>query len=122
MTSTWAMKKKTSGKLRGWLNAQGYEQVDGKHYFADSIAAPVTNAMTVRVCFTFMAMNPNWIAEIMDVEGAFLQGKFKNGKQIYGWRFQMEWTTALQMNVPIYRTKQAGACFHRKLAGGEDQG
>jgi hypothetical protein len=72
------MKRKISGKLRGQLNACGYEQVDRKHYFSDSIAAPVTNDMIVRVCFVMMAMNPNWIAKIMDVEGAFLQGRFKN--------------------------------------------
>ena len=83
MTSTWAMKKKSSGKLRGRLNARGYEQVDGVHYFADSIAVPVTNANTVRTVLTLFAMNPNWIAEVVDVEGAFLQGRFKNGEEMY---------------------------------------
>ena len=38
MTTTWAMKKKPSGKLRGRLNARGYEQVEGKSYYNDSIA------------------------------------------------------------------------------------
>ena len=33
MTTTWAMKKKASGKLCGRLNARGYEQVEGKHDF-----------------------------------------------------------------------------------------
>ena len=28
MTSTWAMKQKANGKLRGRLNAQGYEQIE----------------------------------------------------------------------------------------------
>ena len=32
MTSTWAMKKKSSGKFRARLNARGYEQVEGEHY------------------------------------------------------------------------------------------
>ena len=31
LTTAWACKKKPSGKLRGRLNIQGYEQVDGKH-------------------------------------------------------------------------------------------
>ena len=68
LTSTWAMKKKTNGRLRGRLNARGYEQIDGEHYFGDSISAPVTNAVTVCICFTLMAMNPDWVAEVMDVE------------------------------------------------------
>ena len=52
MTTTWAMKKKTNGKFRGRLNARGYEQVDGQHYHSENIAAPVTNANTVRVVMT----------------------------------------------------------------------
>ena len=32
MTSTWAMKQKANGKLRGRLNARGCEQIEGKHY------------------------------------------------------------------------------------------
>jgi len=31
LTSTWAMKKKASGKFRARLNARGFEQVDGIH-------------------------------------------------------------------------------------------
>ncbi len=30
-----------------------------------------------------MAACPEWIAVVIDVEGAFLQGKFVNGDQIY---------------------------------------
>ncbi len=30
-----------------------------------------------------MAACPMWIAIVIDVEGAFLQGKFENGEQIY---------------------------------------
>ena len=83
MTTTWAMKKKTNGKFRGRLNARGYEQVDGQHYHSENTAAPVTNANTVRVVMTLWCANPNWVAEVMDVEGAFLQGKFKDGERLY---------------------------------------
>ena len=34
MTTTWVMKKKASGKLRGRLNAHRYEQIDGIYYVA----------------------------------------------------------------------------------------
>ena len=78
MSTVWAMKKKPSGKLRGRLNVRGYEQIEGKSYYSDSIAAPVTNANSVRVVWVLMAACPEWIAVVIDVEGAFLQGKFVN--------------------------------------------
>ena len=122
MTTTWAMKKKTNGKFRGRLNARGYEQIDGKHYHAQNIAAPVTNANTVRIVVTLLCMNAKWIAEVVDVEGAFLQGKFKDGEELwieipdgmdkyYGDRKD----TVLKMNVPLYGTKQAAHCFYVTL-------
>ena len=83
MTSTWAMKKKTNGKLRGRLNARGYEQIDGQHYTAQNIAAPVTNEHTVRVVMALMCANPEWVAEVVDVEGAFLQGRFTYGEVLH---------------------------------------
>jgi hypothetical protein len=30
-----------------------------------------------------MCCNPKWVAEALDVEGAFLQGKFRDGEKIY---------------------------------------
>ena len=124
MTTTWAMKKKPSGKLRGRLNARGYEQVEGKSYYSDSIAAPVTNANSVRIVWVLMATNPEWIAKIVDVEGAFLQGKFVNGEvmyievpdgmeEFYGRREDV----VLLLNAPIYGTKQAAFCFYKTLVG-----
>ena len=61
-----------------------------------------------------MCMNPNWIAEIVDVEGAFLQGKFENGEVMYidvpdGMElfYGNHKDVVLHLNVPIYGTKQA---------------
>ena len=83
MTSTWAMKQKANGNLRGRLNAQGSEQIEGKHYFKYDLAAPVTNVTSVRIVLILMAMNTAWIAEVIDINGAFLQGKFTNGEVLY---------------------------------------
>ena len=83
MSTTWAMKQKASRKLCGRLNAWGYEQLEGQHYYADSIFAPVNNPNTIQILLMPMCMNPKWKAEIVDVEGAFLQGKFKNGEEMY---------------------------------------
>ncbi len=50
MTTTWAMKEKPNGTLRGRLNTRGYEQVEGKSYYNDAIAASITKANSVKLC------------------------------------------------------------------------
>lgn len=122
LTTTWAMKKKTNGKFRGRLNARGYEQLEGTHYFSDSIAAPVSNPITIRTMMTMLASNPRWEPRIIDVEGAFLQGRFRNGEVMYcevpdGMEpfYGSRHDTVLLMNVPIYGTKQAANCFYETL-------
>jgi hypothetical protein len=35
------------------------------------------------VLFTLCALNPEWEVCVIDVEGAFLQGKFQNGEEMY---------------------------------------
>jgi hypothetical protein len=74
LTTTWAMKQKSNGMRRGRLNACGYDQVDGSHYTSDSIAAPVTSPITVRILLMLYCMNRTWTSAIINVEGAFLQG------------------------------------------------
>ena len=122
ITTTWAFKRKANGVRRGRLNARGFEQVDGVHYSAQDIAAPVTNPFTVRVLLDLLCMNPKWISRIVDVEGAFLQGKFENEEVIYSevpdgmeecYGPKQDWV--LLMNVPVYGTKQASACFYKAL-------
>ena len=122
MSTTWAMKQKANRTLRGCLNAQGYEQLEGLHYYADSIAAPVTNPNTIRILLMLMCMNPKWNAEIVDVKGAFLQGKFENSKEMYinvpdGMEqfYGSQNDVVLKLNVPIYGTKQAASCFYKQL-------
>jgi hypothetical protein len=65
------------------LNALGYEQVDGSHYASDSIAAPVANPITVQTVRILYCMNRTWTSAIIDVEGAFFQGCFANGEELY---------------------------------------
>ena len=83
LTTTWAMKLKSNGTHRGRLNARGYEQVDRSHYASDSIAAPVTNPITVQIILMLLCTNPGWMSAIINVEGAFLQGCFENGEELY---------------------------------------
>jgi hypothetical protein len=79
--TTWAMKKKSSGTLRGRINVRGFKQIDGQHYSGTSISALVTNAMTIRIALTIMLMQSG-IAHIVDVKGSFLYGKFEDGEII----------------------------------------
>ena len=72
-----------NGKLCERLNATGYEQLEGKHYYSHSIVAPVMNPNTICIVWTLLAMIAEWIAIVIDVEGAFLQGKFTNGEQMH---------------------------------------
>eukprot|EP00957_Ditylum_brightwellii_P141324 10767742-Ditylum_brightwellii.AAC.1 len=82
LTSTWAMKPKASGAKHAKLNTWGYEQVDGLHYDSHNLSVPVVNDMTVRIVMILTIM-VTWTAELLDVQGAFLKGRFQNGEQLY---------------------------------------
>jgi hypothetical protein len=80
--STWGCKKKSTGKLRGCLNARGFKQVEGVHYNGTSTHAPVTNAGTIRIKLLLRIMT-DWQGQIVDVKGTFLHGELKDGEVIY---------------------------------------
>ena len=56
INSTWACKKKSNGTLRARMNARGFKQVEGEMYQSNSIAAPVTNDVMIRVVLTMMLL------------------------------------------------------------------
>jgi hypothetical protein len=113
------MKKKSIGKFRARVNARGYEQIDGEHYDADSMAAPVVNEITIRLVFTLMVM-AGWYAEVVDVRGAFLHGEFDEGTRLF-----MEGPEGFEKFYPvgclllllqtIYGLKQAAFAFWVQL-------
>lgn len=119
MSGTWAFKFKSNGDRRGRYNARGYEQVEGQHYVADSISSPVTNQTKIQLLLFLWCCNPFWVAEALDVVGAFLQGIFQNGEVMYsevpdGMEpfYGSRADVVLLMLVPIYGTKQAANCFY----------
>jgi hypothetical protein len=76
------MKKKSNGTFRGRTNVWGIKQVEGQHYDALSISAPVTNGMTIKLVLTRMLAS-GAIAHVVNVKGAFLHGEFNNGKRFH---------------------------------------
>jgi Reverse transcriptase (RNA-dependent DNA polymerase) len=119
LSSTWAMKQKSNNVKRARLNARGYEQVDGEHYDAYDIAAPVVSNLTIRICFILLAMT-NWYAHLMDVKGAFLTGEFGNNEQLYmnvpqGFEKYYPNNVVLLLKKTIYGLKQSAKRFWLRL-------
>jgi hypothetical protein len=117
--TTWAMKKKSLGALRGRVNVRGFRQIEGEHYDGTSISALITNAMTIKTSLTLMPMQGG-IAHVMDVKGAFLYGKFEEGEKVHikvPLRFKefYDKDTALLLKKALYGLKQAAMAFYRKL-------
>ena len=117
--STWAMKKKSNGTLRGRLNARGFKQIEGVHYDGSSIHAPVTNSATIRIVFVLMLM-AMWMGILLDVNGAFLHGEFTDGEQIYmkvprGMERFYPPNVVLLLLKCIYGLKQAAMAFWKRL-------
>jgi len=118
--STWAMKKKASGKYRARLAARGFKQKDGVDYDGHSLAAPVTTDITIRIILTIMLM-ASWYAHMLDVKGAFLHGTFDNGEKVHmdvpqGFeRWYDPRLYVLLLLQTLYGTKQAAMAFWRKL-------
>jgi hypothetical protein len=120
LTSTWAMKKKASGKYRARLNARGYEQQPGVHYFDDDISSPTVNDTTIRVLFVLMLM-AEFDAHIVDICGAFLLGRFGREEVMFmevpdGFEQHFNENEIIELQVPIYGCKQSGRAFYKELS------
>jgi Reverse transcriptase (RNA-dependent DNA polymerase) len=113
------MKKKPNGSYRARINARGFEQLDGLHYNSSTTSSPVTNDTTIRVIFT-LAMLAGWKGYVVDVKGAFLNGRFDKGEELFlkvpqGFeQFYKEWQV-LKLNRTIYGLKQAAQAFWTEL-------
>jgi hypothetical protein len=75
ISSTLTNKKKSNGTYRAQLNARGFQQIPGVHYDPKTVAAPVTNDITIQIVMVLMIM-ANWFGELLNVKGAFLHGQF----------------------------------------------
>ncbi len=119
INTTWAMKKKSNQTLCRRINVWGFEQVEGQHYNASSINAPVTNGMTIKLVLVLMLASGG-IAHVADVKGAFLHNKFDNGKKIFikiplGFEEFYDNDTVLLLKKCLYGLKQVAMAFYRRL-------
>ena len=83
---------------------QGFKQVEGQHYDASSISAPVTNGMTIKLLVLALILESGGIGIVhvvdVKVKGAYLDGEFANGEKIY--------SPSAKMSL---RTQAGGNCF-----------
>ena len=119
LTSTWAMKKKASGKYRARLNARGFEQIDGEHYDEAERSSPTVNITTIYVMLVIMIM-ARYIAHLADVHGAFLLGHFDKDRHLYMYvpqgfeRFYPK-NVVLKLQRTIYGLVQAALMFWKEV-------
>ena len=120
LNSVWAMKPKADGSKRARMNAKGCSQVAGQHYDADNISSPVTNTSSIRIAFTILvlAKMAGWV---VDVNGAFLLGKFKPGdpeifmnvpEGMTKWYQKYTYPIVLRLKRCLYGTKQAAKYYY----------
>ena len=118
LTTTWAMKKKSNGTYRARLNARGFEQEKGIHYNEKDIASPVVHDITVRIVLTLMVM-ASFFGYLLDVSGAFLNGRFDNGERMYvgvpqGFEKFYPPDVLLLLGKAIYGSKQGSMQFWKE--------
>ena len=119
ITSTWAMKKKASGRYRARLNARGFEQQEGVHYDPEQISSPVTNDATIRIVLVLMIM-AYWASYLGDVYGAFLMGKFEEEEELLmeiPREFESKYAkdAYLRLRKTIYGLRQVALMFWKLL-------
>jgi hypothetical protein len=93
--------------------------VDGVHYDENSKSAPVVNGATVNIVFILMLM-AGWFGLLLDVNGAFLNGRFQKQHRVYmgvpqGFEKYFPGDVVLLLLRTLYGTKQAAMAFWRKL-------
>jgi hypothetical protein len=73
---------KADGLTCCWLAIRGFQKFNGVHFDASNKEARVVYNVLIQLML-ILAIMANWLARIVDVDGAFLQGRFQNGKQIF---------------------------------------
>ena len=117
--SMWAMKKKANGQYHARLAAWGFKQTHGKSFEYHDISSPVVHDITVRIVLTILLMS-SWAAHIVNVNGAFLLGEFRENDHIYmkipkGFERFYSSDVLLYLRKTLYGVKNAAKAFWRLL-------
>ena len=81
LDTTCAIKPKPNGTMRSRVVVRGFQQKEGLQYDKSDVSAPVLNLIAIKIVLV-LAVMANWYAYILDVKGAFLNGRFDNGERI----------------------------------------
>ena len=113
--STWAMKKKANGQYHARLAAWGFKQTHGKSFEYHDISSPIVHDITVRIVLTILLMS-GWAAHIVDVNGAYLLGEFRENEHIYmkvpkGFERFYSSDVLLYLRKTLYGVKNAAKAF-----------
>jgi hypothetical protein len=124
LDSTCAVKPKPNGDMRFRVVIRGFQQKEGSQYDKNDLSAPVINLITIRVVIVLIVMC-SWYTHIVDVEGAFLLGRFENGERILvkvpePFRKWYPSYVLLWLFRTIYGTKQAAMTFWKQACKGMD--
>jgi Reverse transcriptase (RNA-dependent DNA polymerase) len=95
------------------------DRMDRIHYNSSHTAAPITNDTTIRIMYTLAAM-AKWSAYVVDINGAFLNGRFEKGETLYlkipeGLEIFYKSLQVLKLNRTIYGLKQSAQAFWSEL-------
>jgi hypothetical protein len=119
LTTTWTMKKKANEQYKARITAQRFLQEDGIHYFSHSTSAPVANELTIKIVLSLLTL-ANWKAQVIDVKGAFLKGRFSDEEELYlripqGFENYYDKDNVLQLKRMIYGLKKIGISFFERV-------
>ena len=93
--------------------------MEGRHYIEDDKSTPVVNEVTVRVMLT-LAVMMGWCMKLLDVQGAFLNGRFQHDEVLYvnvpqGFEEYYPKNVLFKLVRTIYGLKQAAMQFWREM-------
>jgi len=119
LSTTWAMKKKSSGKFRARVVVRGYMQQEDFHFDPNEVSSPVVHEVTIRILLVLLLVM-KLTGGVIDVEGAFLLGRLDPGIEIYiavpqGFEKYYKPTDVLLLERTMYGTRQAANAFWKQL-------
>jgi hypothetical protein len=83
LTNTWDMKK-DQWKISRTVNCQRFQSIRRHTLQLDSTPSPITNDTIIQIMFVLTIL-ADWKSYVVDVQGAFLNGRFESGDQDTGW-------------------------------------